>query len=227
MQYVLDQDFKEILLSDQKEQVMMEWERPYMEACIDLLKPKGDVLEIGFGCGYSANHIQSYNPKSHTIIECDDIVLKKLEKWAKDKPNVKIVKGRWQGIIHQLGIFDEIFMDDFPLEISKDSSKLEILLSRRRFRLFIDICIQNHTRIGSKISGYLNGNEKIQLSSDSEPFAKVESKSIDIEIPMNCKYRNISEQVCKVPLITKIKEFDFYEASRYALDQLKNLNTIS
>jgi guanidinoacetate N-methyltransferase len=227
MQYVLDQDFKELLLSDQKGQVMMEWEQPYMEACIDLLKPRGDVLEVGFGCGYSANHIQTYNPKSHTIVECDPIVLQKLDLWAKDKSNVKIVKGRWQEVIQQLGIFDEIFMDDFPLEINKDSSQSEILLSRRRFRLFIDICIQNHTKIGSKISGYLNSNDKIQLSSDSEPFVKIESKSIDIDIPMNCKYQNVSEQVCKIPLITKIKKFDFYEASRCALIQLKNLKGIS
>jgi len=227
MQYVLDQDFKELLLSDQKGQVMMEWEQPYMEACIDLLKPRGDVLEVGFGCGYSANHIQTYNPKSHTIVECDPIVLQKLDLWAKDKSNVKIVKGRWQEVIQQLGIFDEIFLDDFPLEINKDSSQSEILLSRRRFRLFIDICIQNHTKIGSKISGYLNSNDKIQLSSDSEPFVKIESKSIDIDIPMNCKYQNVSEQVCKIPLITKIKKFDFYEASRCALIQLKNLKGIS
>jgi hypothetical protein len=221
MQYELDQDFKELLLSDQKEQVIMEWERPYMEACIDLLKPKGDVLEIGFGCGYSANHIQNYGPKSHTIIECNDIIFKKLEKWAKDKPNVKIVKGRWQSVIHQLGLFDEIFIDDFPLEIEKYSNKLGILLRKRRFQLFIDICMQNHTRIGSKISGHLN--EHIQLSGDSVPFAKVESQLIDIEIPINSRYQNISEQVCKVPLITKIKEFDFYEASRCAINQLKNL----
>ena len=227
MQYVLDQDFKELLLSDQKGQVMMEWEQPYMEACIDLLKPRGDVLEVGFGCGYSANHIQTYNPKSHTIVECDPIVLQKLDLWAKDKSNVKIVKGRWQEVIQQLGIFDEIFLDDFPLEINKDSGQLEILLSQRRFQLFIDICIQNHTKIGSKISGYLNSNDKIPVSSDSVPFVKIESKSIDIDIPMNCKYRNVSEQVCKIPLITKIKEFDFYEVSRRALIQLKNLKGIS
>jgi hypothetical protein len=31
--------------------VMMEWERPYMEACVDALKisPSDSVLEIGFG----------------------------------------------------------------------------------------------------------------------------------------------------------------------------------
>ena len=35
-------------------QVMMEWEKPYMEACIEKLDPSGSVLEIGFGLAYSA-----------------------------------------------------------------------------------------------------------------------------------------------------------------------------
>ena len=50
-------------------QVMMAWEKPYMEHLIKKLKPKGDVLEIGFGLGYSASAIQKYNITSHTIIE--------------------------------------------------------------------------------------------------------------------------------------------------------------
>ena len=47
-------------------QVMMAWEKPYMEHLIKKLKPKGDVLEIGFGLGYSASAIQKYNITSHT-----------------------------------------------------------------------------------------------------------------------------------------------------------------
>ena len=78
-QYKLDEYGKEILLQDNKNQVMMEWEKPYMEACIDRLRPKGDVLEIGFGMGYSATQIQKYKPKSHTIIEMDPVVIKKLK----------------------------------------------------------------------------------------------------------------------------------------------------
>ena len=60
-QYKIDEHGKEILLQDNKNQVMMEWEKPYMEACIDKLQPKGDVLEIGFGMGYSATQIQKVN----------------------------------------------------------------------------------------------------------------------------------------------------------------------
>jgi len=219
--YTFDEGKKEMLLSANKAQVMMEWEKPYMEACIDRLEPSGDVLEIGFGLGYSANRIQSYNPKSHTIIECDPIVLQKLETWAQNKKNVIIVKGKWQEKLSQLGVFDEIFMDDYPLEITEKSSDIQKLLSNRRFQLFVDLCIQNHTRIGSKISGYLNTSNPLILGSDSEPFCKVEATIINVDIPANCKYRNIKEQKCQIPIITKIKDFDFYEASRYAIRKIK------
>ena len=221
--YTFDEEKKELLLSANNNQVMMEWEKPYMEACIDLLEPKGNVLEIGFGLGYSADRIQAYKPKSHTIIECDKIVLQKLETWAEDKKNVIIIKGKWQEKLPELGIFDEIFMDDYPLEITEKSGALEKLLSNRRFQLFIDLCIQNHTRIGSKISGYLNANIPLVLSSDSEPFCNINSKFIKINIPVNCKYRDQNQQ-CQIPLITKIKEFDFYEASRNAIKSLEENN---
>ena len=115
-EYKIDEHGKEILLQDNEHQVMMEWEKPYMEACIDKLQPKGDVLEIGFGMGYSATQIQKYKPKSHTIIEMDSMVTERLKEWAKDYDNIIIVEGTWQEKIHDLGKFDEIFFDDFPLK---------------------------------------------------------------------------------------------------------------
>ena len=80
----------EILLSSTQEQVMMEWEKPYMEASIDFLEPKGHVLEVGFGCGYSASQIMKYKPKSYTVIECDPIVIEKANIWREKYPDVKI-----------------------------------------------------------------------------------------------------------------------------------------
>src|SRR5579863_5497614 len=96
MEYSKDEDGKEILLKEGKFQVMMEWEKPYMHACIDALKPFGDVLEIGFGLGYSATRIQEYHPKSHTIIEYDPEVAERARDWAKAYSNVTIIEDTWQ-----------------------------------------------------------------------------------------------------------------------------------
>ena len=217
-----DENGDEILISDKGQFVMMEWERPYMEASIDFLEPRGDVLEIGWGCGYSATQIMKHRPKSYTVIECCPNVLKRLRTWATNYPDIPItiVEGRWQEVLHDLGTFDEIYMDDFPLEIGKDTPAIEHMVSQKRLVIFVDLCIQNHTRIGSKISAYLNQDyDEISLSSDAIPFIDITYKHIDIFIPNNCNYRTNDNQRCTIPLIKKIKDYDFMESQRYALQQ--------
>lgn len=123
--YSLDEFGKEILLKDGSLQVMMEWEKPYMEACIDALEPYGDVLEIGFGLGYSATRIQKHHPRSHTIIECDTLVIEKAKKWAQNYTNVKIVCGYWQEQLESLSLFDIIFFDDYTPFTAEEVKKIE------------------------------------------------------------------------------------------------------
>ena len=80
----------------------------------------GDILEIGFGMGISADFIQENNPKSHTIIEIHPQIIEKAKEWAKDKPNVTIIEGDWVkvlpnltegNILVALKKFDGIFYD--------------------------------------------------------------------------------------------------------------------
>ena len=117
LQYKKDSDKEDILIDKTgKHQVMMEWERSYMDALVQRLNPFGDVLEIGFGLGYSATAIQKYNIKSHTIIEFDSEVLKKLRVWAsRQKHQVIIINGAWQERLPQITKrFDIFFHDDYP-----------------------------------------------------------------------------------------------------------------
>ncbi len=125
MEFTCDEDGKELLLKDGKFQVMMEWERPYMEACIDALASTGDVLEIGFGCGYASTHIQRYKPRSHTIIEYHPVVAAKAREWAKEYANITIIEDTWQNAIEKLGQFDAIFFDDYPLESEQEGKRIE------------------------------------------------------------------------------------------------------
>ena len=115
--YKKDENNKDILTDvSGKEQVMMEWEKPYMEAMVEKLNPFGDVLEIGFGMGYSANAIQKFDINSHTIIEADGNVLKKLKEWAPlQKHKVNIIEGCWQyHLPSMIQKFDIFFFDDYP-----------------------------------------------------------------------------------------------------------------
>ena len=225
--YEIDSNNQEILLSATNAQVMMEWERPYMEASIDVLKPVGDVLEIGFGCGYSATQIMKYKPKSYTVIECDSVVIKKAKEWTKNYPSIPIyiVEGRWQEKLLSLGIFDEIYFDDYPLDITKESKSIEKAISQKRLNIFVDICIRNHTRIGSKFSFYLSGNptEINFLSSDTLPFVKCSLTHMNIKISANCRYRN-HEEKCTIPLVEKIREYNFEYANQKALEEIMQKN---
>lgn len=216
-----DSNNQEVLLSKDVQQVMMEWEKPYMEKSIDFLNPSGHVLEIGFGCGYSATQILKHKPISYTVIECDPTVIKKAKEWKADRENITIIEGTWQEKLSELGKFDEIYFDDFPLNINKNSTELEKGISKTRHKIFIDLCIKNHTNIGSKICWYLNGNpDDLDLGSDTEPFIYKYICKIPVEIPKSCQYRDIKEQECTIPLIVKIRNYDFAYAQKCALKQI-------
>jgi len=100
------------------QQVMQDWERPYMEAMAKVAsETHGDVLEVGFGMAISASYMLAMGVKSYTVIECNEGVKKEFEKWQKKYPNDKtrLVLGKWQDVIDDLGQFDGIFFDTYPL----------------------------------------------------------------------------------------------------------------
>ena len=71
----------------------------------------GDVLDVGFGMGFSANKMSEL-ADTYTCIEINPQIYERAKKWAKDKPNVTILFGNWIDIIPTLNKkFDGIFMD--------------------------------------------------------------------------------------------------------------------
>jgi len=71
----------------------------------------GDVLDIGFGLGYSAQKMSELS-STYTCIEINPQIYETAKEWAKDKPNVEIIFGDWIDIIPTLTKkFDGIFMD--------------------------------------------------------------------------------------------------------------------
>ena len=72
---------------------------------------KGDVLDIGFGMGFSANKISEL-ADSYTCIEINPYIYKKASAWAKGRPNVNIIFGDWIDILPKIGLtYDGIFFD--------------------------------------------------------------------------------------------------------------------
>lgn len=87
----------------------------------------GNVLDVGFGMGYSADEISKL-ANHYTCIEINPQIYENAIKWAMDKPNVEIIFGDWIDIIPTLTKkFDGIFMDthyDMNYEKFEDFSKL-------------------------------------------------------------------------------------------------------
>jgi guanidinoacetate N-methyltransferase len=143
------------LLIDEQ-QVMQEWERPYMEAMAEAAtETHGDLLEVGFGMGISAAYIQAFGVRSHTIIECNkDVQLKFLE-WSRHYADrdVRLVKGRWQDTIAALGAFDSIFFDTYPLSEAEFN---QFVLEDVTFAAHFFATAAAHLRKGGSFTYYSN-----------------------------------------------------------------------
>lgn len=109
-------DDDELIISGQ--QVMQSWERPLMQALAEeATTTHGDVLEVGFGMAISATMIQELGARSYTVLESNDQVISRFEKWKESYPgrDLRVVRGRWQDTIEGLGKFDGILFDTEPM----------------------------------------------------------------------------------------------------------------
>ena len=182
--YTKDHSGKDILLQNNNFQVMMHWEEPYMQACIDKLKPYGRVLEVGFGMALSATHIQTYEDvEEHTIIECDPIVQQKASSFLEKYPKAKIEKGAWQDVLSGLGEFDCVFFDDAPNGPNRFRSGHE----------FIQDVLLNHSHIGTRIVFY--SEVILEINTD---YVSYDVDEFPVEIPNHCRYIKKENQKKKV-----------------------------
>jgi type IV protein arginine methyltransferase len=100
---------EERVMDAESKAVMMAWERPLMEAHARAVCSGSGckVLNIGFGMGIVDEAIQRYEPEEHTIVEAHpDVYARMLKLGWGEKKNVRIVFGRWQDVMLQLGSYD-------------------------------------------------------------------------------------------------------------------------
>ena len=154
-------------------EVMMDWEDPIMKASADYVCGNGgDILEIGFGMGISAGHIQTNSISSHTIVENHPQVIEKAKVWAADKPNVTIVEGEWFDVKDSLSTYDGVFYDTFGEDDwSKFGSNIASLV-----------------KSGAKVTWWHNNPSATTI----HDISGVEYEVIDVEPPSN-NYFNSSK----------------------------------
>lgn len=202
--YKLDKCGKQLLCNeDESHQIMMEWEKPYMEKSIEVLNPFGKVLEIGFGMGYSAAKICSFESvKEYNVIECMPIVWEKFEQFKSEqqliRPDLKmnLIKGRWEDVLQTTEEFNCIYFDDYIL-----NAEMQINMSEmNRFSIFLCKVLLKHSMIGTRISCYSNVN-CVEIYKNVNCI-NVECIEYKIDVPKNCRYAK--GDTMYIPILTKI-----------------------
>lgn len=211
--FTKDQNNRDILLDPtHSHQIMMEWEKPYMEACIQKLQPFGDVLEIGFGLGYSATEIQKFPINSYTLIECDLETYKRALKWEeKYNHKINIIHSKWEHVHKKLPKFDSIFFDDYDVETVNSCENGMDISCRNMF--FIET-IKNNLKDYCRFSFYC-ALEKDTIDQYINEWGIFKNYKIEknfeeyiIDIPGNCKYIQNKNLYC--PLLKFTKKIGYF-----------------
>lgn len=180
----LNDDRTQAQLSD--EQIMEDWQLPIMQAMASAVSDThGDILEIGFGRGISAAMIQACDVRSHTIIECNDSVVKRFEQWRDDYPaaNLQLAHGTWQETIDALGEFDGIFFHTYPLN---EEEYLRYVHESVTFAQHFFAHAASHLRPGGSFSYFSNEINSLGRGHQRalfEHFSRVETQIVDLDIP--------------------------------------------
>jgi len=112
----IELDREQSLLVD--EDIMEDWQIPIMKKMAEFVASAGgDVLEIGMGRGVASDFIQSHKPNSHTLIECNDLIVQAFSQWRSKYPDseIRMVHGTWQDKWAELDTYDGILFHTYPL----------------------------------------------------------------------------------------------------------------
>ena len=193
-EYSRDINKEDILYgSSEDHQYMMEWEKKYMEDCIDFMQPYGDVLEVGWGMGYSATQIMKWNPKSYTVLEPDPIVYNRAVEWAKEYSNVTVLKQPWPDVTG-LGKYDCFFFDPYL-----EGDLTEVTINNCAVTFFVLKCVQELAKDQSRYSFYCSSQGNDIQDWGRNLYSVLESlpgrvqfgiriKPYDAEVPEHCNY---------------------------------------
>ena len=101
----------------QDHEIMEDWQVPIMRVMAKAVtRNGGDVLEIGMGRGVAAEFVQAYEPRSHTLVECNPGVIAGFEQWKQRFPgrDIRLLPSRWQDALDQMTSYDGLLFHTYP-----------------------------------------------------------------------------------------------------------------
>ena len=167
-------------------EIMEDWQIPLMEAMADVItETRGDILEIGFGRGISADMIQARSVKSHTVIECNDFVAEQFHQWKTKYPDadIRLSHGLWQDTIDDLGKFDGIFFHTYPLN---EEEYLKYVNGRVTFAEHFFETAANHLKPGGGFTYFSNEIDSLSRAHQRalfQHFSSFSLKTISLNVP--------------------------------------------
>jgi guanidinoacetate N-methyltransferase len=178
--------FTEEELVIQGHPVMERWEDSYMEELARICTMNGgDILEIGFGMGISAEYIQTHSIDNHIIIEANTDVFNMLTQFAKESARpITALHGFWQDLTKTLpdSSIDGILFDTYPL--TKDE------IHQNHFTFFAEAF--RLLRPGGILTYYsdeIDSFGEVHLRKLEEAgFTKINKKICKVTPPEGCQY---------------------------------------
>lgn len=191
--------FDEHTLQIEGHPVMQDWEDSYMRELADIATGNGGtVLEVGFGMGLSARHIQSADIKEHIVIEANKDVYGRLVDFAnKASIQTRPLLGFWEEITPTLpaGSISGILFDTYPLT--------EAEIHRNHFPFFKEA--YRLLKAGGVLTYY--SDETAEFSEDHRTalweagFRSIGKRLCEVVPPAECAYW--TSPTLLAPIITK------------------------
>lgn len=144
------------------EQIMEDWQIPVMKAMAEAAAAEhGDVLEIGFGRGISSTFLQELGVRSHTIVECNDAIVRDYEHWKSDygvDRQIQLLHGKWQDVLKGQDQFDAVFFHAYPLDAKEH---VEYVVQSPTFAAHFFPVAADHLRNGGVFTYLTNESDSL------------------------------------------------------------------
>ena len=169
--------------------IMEDWQIPIMRAMAAIVgRSGGDILEIGFGRGVSAEFIQEFDVSSHTIVEAEpDVVDKYFRPWERKHAgeNIKIHVKKWQECEFNSRSFDAILFHAYPLDEMEFFEHIveSVTYAEHAVPAMADLLRQGgrFTYLSNEIDSLSRSHQRLLL----RHFRQIRVETIDLDVPDN------------------------------------------
>jgi len=187
---LIDLDRATGVLAD--DDIMEDWQIPVMREMASIVcANNSDVLEIGMGRGIASDFIQSHEPKSHTIIECNkDIATTRFEHWKRQYAGraIHMHEALWQDCLASLSKFDGILFHTYPLN---DEEFVQTVVKDVTFAAHFLETASKHLHTGGSLTYLTNEVDSFSRAHQRALFEHFSSVTLslirDLDIPDNTR----------------------------------------